>query len=499
MGERTAVPREDSRTRSRPGEGPNGGETRALFVDLDGTLIHGDTLWEAAAALAGKNAFSFLACLPSLMAGRAAFKASVASRLPTELGDLRLNEEVFAYVKTESEDRPVVLATAAHKSAADAIAEEAGFFHGVIASDGENFKSGRKLAAIRAYSQAHGFNAGFDYAGDSKADRPIWKEAETAYVAAPDDASARALTGGHQNTVRLAAAKASLKDYLKAMRLHQWVKNVLIFLPLVLSHQIFEVGKVLDALAAFVGFSLCASATYIVNDILDIRADRRHPRKMNRPFAAGRIPIPQGIFVSALLLAASFAIAFLFTSPLVALLFAGYIVFTLTYSLYLKEKLLVDAMALGILYGYRILIGGAASGVVVSDWLIAFSVFFFLGLALVKRYTEISQKTPNADGKIPGRGYYAHDREIVSHLGVVASYTSILILALYITSPNVTVLYQEPRILWVICLVMIYWLGRIWTLAHRGQMPDDPIVFALRDKVSLLCGLICAGAILLAV
>ncbi len=490
---------EDNQTRSRPEDEPARAEARALFVDLDGTLIHGDTLWEAAAALAGKNLFSFLACLPALLGGRAAFKAAIARRLSTHLGDLRLNDEVFAFARTQSATRSVVLATAAHKSAADAIAEEAGFFHGVIASDKENFKSARKLAAIRAYQETHGLSTGFDYAGDSKADRAIWKEAETAYVAAPDDNAANALTGGHRNTVRLPAAKARLRDYLKAMRLHQWVKNVLIFLPLVLSHQIFDIGKVLYAFAAFVGFSLCASATYIINDILDIRSDRRHPRKMKRPFAAGRIKIPHGLLVSALLLIASFAIALVFTSPLVALLFAGYIAFTLTYSLYLKEKLLVDAMALGILYGYRILIGGAAAGVLVSDWLIAFSVFFFLGLALVKRYTEISQKTPASDGKIPGRGYYVDDREIVSVLGVVASYTSILILALYITSPNVTVLYKEPRILWVICLVMIYWLGRIWTLAHRGQMPDDPIVFALRDRVSLLCGLICAGAILLSI
>lgn len=494
------MPIEDSRATSQPDSAPAGEAKPPLFVDLDGTLIHGDTLWEAAAALAGKNIFSLLACLPALLGGRASFKAAVAGRSSTTLADLRLNDEVYAFAKAQAQDRPVVLATAADKSAADAIAAEAGFFHGVIASTGgENFKAAKKLIAIRAYQHANGLASGFDYIGDSKADRAIWKEAKTAYAVAADDASARALTGGHDNTVRLAGAQSTIRDYIKAMRLHQWVKNILIFLPLVLSHQIFDLDKVGAAIAAFIGFSLCASATYIINDILDIRADRRHPRKCKRPFAAGRIPIPQGLLVSALLLTLSFTTAFVFTSPLVALLFAGYIAFTLTYSLYLKEKLLVDAMALGILYGYRIMIGGAATAVAVSDWLIAFSVFFFLGLALVKRYTEISQATPNEDGKISGRGYYLDDREIVSVLGVVASYTSILILSLYITSPDVATLYHEPRILWLICLVMIYWLGRIWTLAHRGQMPDDPIVFALRDKVSLLSGLICAGAILLSI
>ncbi len=498
MGERIAVPIEESRTLTETA--PHTAVKRPLFVDLDGTLIHGDTLWEAAAALAGRNLFSFLACLPALLKGRAAFKAAVARRSPTLLADLRLNDEVFAFAESEAAARPVVLATAADKSVADAVAAGAGFFHGVVASaNGENFKSAKKLAAIRAYQDAHGLGHAFDYAGDSKADRAIWKEAETAYAVASDDAAAKALTDGHGKTVRLAAMQASIKDYLKAMRLHQWVKNVLIFLPLVLSHQIFDFSKAGAAFAAFIGFGLCASATYIINDVLDIRSDRRHPRKRKRPFASGRIGIPQGLLASALLLAASFTIALVFTSPLVALLFVGYIAFTLTYSFYLKEKMLVDAMALGILYGYRILIGGAATDVVVSDWLIAFSVFFFLGLALVKRYTEISQKTPGEGGKIAGRGYYAGDREIVSVLGVVASYTSILILALYITSPDVAVLYREPRALWVICLVMIYWLGRIWTLAHRGQMPDDPIVFALRDWVSIFCGAICGAVILLAI
>ena len=494
------MPVEDSLTDSAGQSGQADPRASVLFADLDGTLIHGDTLWEAAAALAGRNFFSFLACLPALFSGRVAFKTAIASRMPTSLSDLKLNDAVFSYVKTQSESRHVVLATAAHKSVADAIASDAGFFHGVIATaEGDNLKGARKLAAIKTHLAEHNLGDTFDYVGDSKADRAVWREAQTAYVAAPDENTANILTEDHENTRRLPTEKAAPKDYIKAIRPHQWVKNVLVFLPLILSHQIFDFEKVVQAFAAFVGFSLCASATYIINDILDIRSDRRHPRKCKRPFAAGRIEIPRGLAFSFLLLTASFGIAFAFAGALVVVLFAGYVVFTLTYSLYLKEKLLVDAMALGILYGYRILIGGAAANVVVSDWLIAFSVFFFLGLALVKRYTEINQKTPTADGKIPGRGYYTHDREIVSVLGVVASYTSILILALYITSPAVTELYQEPRMLWAICLVMIYWLGRIWTLSHRGHMPDDPIVFALRDKVSLLCGLICTGAILLAI
>lgn len=469
-----------------------------LFVDLDGTLIEGDSLWEAAAALASRNIFSFIAACLSLFGGRASFKRAIAKRTASSLADFKLNESVHAFVKTEAEHRSVILATAADKNVAEALAGEAGFFSGVIASEnGKNLKGAKKLQAIRAYLSDQDLTGAFDYIGDSKADRPIWSEAGTAYAVARDEASARRLakTGSAK---WIPGPASTLKDFVKAMRPHQWVKNVLIFLPLALSHQLLDSTKLMQAFAAFAAFSLCASATYILNDILDIRSDRRHARKRSRPFAAARISIPKGLLAAALLFVLSFSIALAFTAPIVIVLLAGYIGFTLTYSLYLKEKLLVDAMALGLLYGYRIIIGGAAAAVLVSDWLIAFSVFFFLGLALVKRYTEISQKAQNADGKISGRGYYGGDREIVSVLGVVSSYTSILILALYITSPDVAVLYGEPRILWVICLVMIYWLGRIWTLAHRGHMPDDPIVFALRDRVSLLCGLICGGTLLLA-
>ena len=490
----------DDRSVSPTADAPTEASSRPLFVDLDGTLCHGDTLWEAAAALTGKNLLRALACLPSLFRGRAAFKAAIAKAQPTRLGDLCVNEQVFAYAEAQSAHRPVILATASNRNVAEAIAEDAGFFSGVIASsDGANLKGGEKLAAIRAHLAAEGVADGFDYIGDSKADRAIWKEAHTALVVAPDDDAARALTEGRADAVRFDTPKPTPKDLLKAMRLHQWVKNVLIFLPLILSHQIFDVAKLGAALGAFFSFGLCASATYLINDIVDIRSDRRHPRKRKRPFAAGRIGIPQGLLFSALLLTASFAIAFAVTNPLVVVLFAGYIAFTLTYSLYLKEKLLVDAIALGVLYGYRIIIGAAACDVAVSDWLIAFSVFFFLGLALAKRYTEISQRPSDGTGKISERGYYQDDREIVGVLGVVASYTSILILALYITSPDVAMLYRTPRALWIICLVMIYWLGRIWTLAHRGHMPDDPIVFALRDRVSLLCGVVCAGAIFLSI
>ena len=471
----------------------------ALVVDLDDTLIHGDSLWESLAALARANVFTALLTCLTLLRGRAAFKAAVAKRTSIALSDVKLNEPLLAFLKTEARERPVILATAANERIAHSIAGELGLFSDVIASDGaDNMKGAQKLAAIKARLAAKGLER-FDYVGDSRADRAIWRDADHVYVVAPDAKAAASVAGDNRVDRHFEAPKGRPRDLLRAMRPHQWTKNALILLPLFLSHQFLDPGKVVPALIAFAAFSLCASATYFWNDILDIRADRAHPRKQKRPFAAGLVSIPHGVAFSIILLAVSFGLAAATLPLIVPALLAGYIVITLTYSLFLKEKLLVDAMTLGLLYSYRIVIGGAATGIVLSDWLIAFSTFFFFGLALVKRYTEIASKGPKAGAeKIAGRGYYASDREVIGILGVASSFISILIMALYIRAPEIVELYARPQLLWVVCVMLMYWLSRIWVLTHRGHMPDDPIVFAIRDKNSILAGLICGGAVLLA-
>lgn len=472
----------------------------ALVVDLDDTLIHGDTLWESLAALARANVIAaLLACL-SIFRGRAALKSAVAQRVSITLSDVKLNEPLFSYLQQEARTRPVILATAADRRIAQSLADELKIFSAVIASDADaNNKGARKLTAIKHYLEAEGLTC-FDYIGDSKADRTIWAEARQTHVVAPTVQRAAHVAGAKGVDRHFTAPRLTFGAVLRAMRPHQWSKNTLIILPLFLSHQFLDTDKIITSLTAFVAFSLCASATYIWNDILDIRADRAHPRKKNRPFAAGLISIPAGMGISFLLLAVSFALTALMLPPVILLLLAGYIGITLTYSLYLKEKLLVDAMVLGLLYSYRIIIGGGAAAIVLSDWLIAFSTFFFFGLALVKRYTEIASKgPPSGTEKISGRGYYAGDREVIGALGVASSFISILIMALYIRAPEVVELYTRPQILWVVCIVLMYWLSRIWVLAHRGHMPDDPIVFALKDKNSMFAGMICGGTVVLAI
>ena len=470
-----------------------------LILDLDGTLIFGDTLWESFFALPKINFLAFLTCLFSLVRGRAAFKQAIAKHYAPSNDDLLFNQPLLDYAKDQSSKRPVILATAANSAIAFSVTKDLGFITHVIASDADNnIKGATKLAAIEKHLAENGMGPKFDYAGDSPADRPLWERANEVIVVAPSEADATACAGGPTVTRYFKSPKASLANYIKAARPHQWVKNTLIFLPLFLSHKILEPDKILLAVIAFASFSLCASATYIWNDIFDIRVDRAHPRKRNRPFASSAISIPTGIIYSLALLVIGFGLAATLLPLAVVFLFAGYIAFTVTYSLFLKEKLLVDALTLGLLYGYRIMIGSAATSIAVSDWLFAFSVFFFLGLALVKRYSEISAVTADAPDKIAGRGYYKGDKDIISMLGVGSSLISIMIMSLYITSPDVVELYSRPQILWLISLVMIYWISRVWVLAHRGHMPDDPIVFAIGDRISILCGLICVGVILLA-
>ncbi|WOI53733.1 UbiA family prenyltransferase [Parvularcula sp. LCG005] len=469
---------------------------RPLFVDMDDTLLEGDTLWESLAVMVRRNPKGLFAVAASLPKGRVAFKQAVARNVDVTLEDFKVNEGVLSFIQEAGAHRPVILATAAHEQIARRIADDTGVFQDVIATtDGKNLKSGNKLVAIQDYLKAHEMGPAFDYIGDCGADRPIWAAAGRAHVCAGSDAQAADIAGIVPVEKSFHREAPSARHFIKAMRPHQWVKNFLIFLPVILAHEIFNFDKVLPAIVAFIAFSLTASATYMWNDILDIQADRAHAKKCKRPFAASLIPIPLGVAFSLALIAFSCLITLIFCPPATVLVILGYIAITLSYSLDLKRRLMLDVIVLGVLYGYRIMLGGVATGIAVSSWLIGFSVFFFFGLALVKRYTEIEKKPPGEDGRIAGRAYYSSDREVVGVIGIVASFISVLVMALYITSPTVAVLYSRPEPLWTVCLVLIYWISRVWMLTHRGHMPDDPIVFALKDKVSIMCGIVCAVAV----
>ena len=488
-------------SKSTPLDHPHSTPQPYLFVDLDGTLINGDSLWESFVLLIRKKPVAAVISLLSLFRGRAAFKKAVAQQIDYTPEIFHYNDDVVSFVRQEvRKGNSAVLATAADQIIANFVSNHLGCFSDIIASDGNNnLKGNHKLSAIRNYISNNSASNSFGYLGDSKSDRPIWSAATRVIVVASSTDLAQKIAGHIYVDTILKKPKASWKDYFGALRIHQWVKNTLIFVPLLLSHQFEDVEKGVMALLGFLCFGLCASATYLWNDILDLPADRRHPRKQFRPLASGKMSIRAYLAVSCLLLILSFCFSLLMLPPQATFILLGYIALTLSYSFFIKEKLLLDTMMLGLLYAYRIFYGGIVTNILVSDWLVAFSLFFFLGLALVKRYSEITAKPLNGpSNKIHGRGYYTSDREIIGVLGVSASFLSILILALYITSPTVMILYHHPQALWCVCFIMIYWVSRIWVLCHRGHMPDDPITFALRDKVSLLSGTLCLISILLA-
>jgi len=365
----------------------------------------------------------------------------------------------------------------------------------VLASDGQRNLSGGHKA--RTLVERYG-ERGFDYVGNAKVDLKVWKHAHAAI--AVESGTSLSQAAAQLTTVerRIESPRVSLTYWLKALRVHQWVKNVLVFLPLLAAHRLLEVDAVLATVLAFVCFNLCASSVYITNDLLDLASDRQHQRKRKRPFAAGHIPLLAGPFVAIGLLIVSFALAGLLHAAFVGVL-AGYYLLTSAYSLRFKRMVMLDVIVLATLYTSRIIAGTTAIHAKPSFWLLAFSMFLFLSLAMVKRYIELlsAQKT----GKInaSGRGYDVGDIPLIQSLGATSGYLSVLVLALYIDSPDSRMLYHHPHYLWLLCPVLLYWISRTWAIAHRGIMHDDPVVFAVTDRLSLVLLVISTLVILFAI
>ena len=466
-----------------------------LAVDLDGTLVRTDTLHEQLAQAVKRHPLQLPALISGITQGKARFKTAIAEKVEIDGALLPYNEEVLSYLRAEkAKGRKIILATAAHESIAHAVAAHLGLFDDVIATSADrNLKGDNKADALET---AVG-GTDFDYIGDSSADRAIWQRAGRALVVAPQQSAAQSLAGSAKLEKVFATEPAGLKTYLKAMRVHQWAKNVLLATPLFLSQQYTDPALWIPLIAAFVSFGLCASATYCWNDLLDLPADRAHATKRNRPFASGKISIRDGLVFSALCLLASFALAAALVGASFIFLLLGYIATTVSYSFLIKTKPVADVIVLGALYAYRIFAGGIAVGIEPSEWLLSFSMFFFVSLGFMKRMSDMHSDGPKNE-KISGRGYFPEDRSVIQVFGVAAGYCAVIIMALYITDENVTALYRNPEFLWFVCLGLLYWISRTWILAARGHMPDDPVVFALKDKVSLLCGVFVVAAVLLA-
>ncbi|MDF3982433.1 UbiA family prenyltransferase [Luteibacter sp. PPL201] len=466
-----------------------------LCVDLDGTLIRSDLLIESALALVAKRPLMVFAMFGWLLRGKAYLKRQIALQVSLDPETLPYNHELVDWLRQQRSVRPIVLCTASDRTLAKPVGDHVGVFDEVLASDGESNLSGRRKAA--ALTARFG-EKGFDYVGNALVDVPVWKHARHALVVEHGHAMSRAAERVATVERRFQVTRGGLRAWAKALRIHQWIKNVLVFLPILAAHRVLDVSSVAASLLAFACFGLCASSVYLTNDLLDLPSDRLHHRKKHRPFAAGTIPLIAGPVVALGLLVVSFTLATALGKSFVAVL-AGYYLLTTAYSIRLKRIMMLDVVVLSALYTTRILAGTAAIDAKPSFWLLAFSMFIFLSLAMVKRYTELLALQAAGKVKASGRGYDVDDIPLIQSLGGSSGYLAVLVLALYVDSTASLSLYRHPHLLWALCPLLLYWISRTWAIAHRGVMHDDPVVFAVMDRTSRIVGLLGAVVIALAI
>jgi 4-hydroxybenzoate polyprenyltransferase/phosphoserine phosphatase len=472
--------------------------SKPIVVDLDGTLLRSDMLVESAVRFLKSAPLRFYEPLRWLVAGgKPTLKSRLAAETHIDASTLPYNPGLVAWLRDQrAAGRPIVLATATHERIARRIAAHLGIFDKVFAStDTVNLSAERKRDALLA---AFG-EQGFDYVGNSVEDVPVWQAANRAYLVDAQDGVER-VARQHGNVERVFETPRNRFVILaRSLRVHQWLKNLLLLVPLLAGHHVSALPLVASALIALIAFSLCASSVYLLNDLIDLEDDRLHPVKRHRPLASGAMPLLLGVALCPALLVSAFALAWAFL-PLryVGVLFCYYSM-TLAYSMFLKPMAMVDVVVLAALYTARIVAGAAAIQVHLTFWLLAFSMFLFLSLALVKRYAELHSMLKLGVVEPSGRGYMTGDLALISSLGTASGYLAVLVLALYIQDHATAVLYRTPQLIWLACPLLLFWISRMWLEAHRGNMHDDPVVFAARDRVSIavlgLCGVIFCAAI----
>lgn len=469
-------------------------ESVPLVVDLDGTLIRTDTLHESLLALVRHRPLALLRLPTWLLRGKAQLKKEVAQHARINIETLPLNEELITWLRDQqATGRRIILATGADASIANQVADRVHLFDEVMSSDGTlNLAGANKATAL----QERFGTKGFDYVGNSSTDLPVWQHARHAIaVNAPGSVTNRA-SAVCEVTKVFPAPSRSFRSWLRMLRVHQWLKNLLLFLPIVAAHEVTNSIKLLQVGTAFIAFSACASAVYLANDLLDLESDRRHPRKQRRAFASGQFPLWVGLLLAPLLLVFGITLAAIVSSAFLAWLLV-YLTITSAYSLGLKRAAIIDCLILAMLYTLRVIAGAAATDTPLSFWLLAFSIFFFLSLAFVKRYAELQTQLLEGNDEAHGRGYSTTDAPLVQLLGVASGFTAVLVLALYLNTTTVHDLYKSAQIVWGAVPVMLYWISWIWLKAHRGQMHDDPLIFAMRERSSLVAGAIFAGILMI--
>lgn len=463
-----------------------------LVVDLDGTLLRSDILLETFWSAIGRGGFNAVRAGGALLRGKAALKRTLAETGPIDVTTLPYDGQVAVYVKAwRAGGGKAALVTASDERIAGDIQDHLGIFDEVYGSDGVRNLKGPNKAAFLSEQYAKG---GFAYMGDTTADIPVWSKAARAITVNAAPALQHRVDGLGPETEHLETVSRSIRPYLKAIRPHQWLKNILVFLPMLAAHQ-YDAQTFFYSFLAFIAFSAVASSAYIFNDLLDLAADRAHPRKCNRPFASGAVPLSHGTWMGAGLLLAGVLVAALVNWMLLGVLI-GYYVITMAYSLDLKRRTIIDICTLAGLYTLRIAAGGAATSLTLSVWLLAFSIFFFLSLAAVKRQAELVDTARRGKLEASGRGYQVDDLPLISQVAISAGYVSVLVMALYVNSPIVVELYSYPVALWGVCLILLYWITRMVMITHRGRMDDDPVVFAAKDRISQICFLVILACVL---
>lgn len=462
---------------------PGDVSTLPLCVDLDDTLLRTDTLLESVFAVLSHNPLRLLP-LPFLLLsrGRAGFKRALVEAGGVSATHLPYREELIQHLREAKEGgRTLVLATASDRAWADAVAGHLGLFDEVLASDGEtNLKSAAKAdALVERYGEK-----GFVYAGDAQADLAVWSRAGGAVLVGRGTKLEDRLPEGVTVEARFPERGGGLRALVRALRPYQWAKNALVFVPPLAAHVLHEREILVPALLMFAAFCAAASGIYVVNDLLDLEADRKHPRKRRRPFASGALSLRFG-WIGPALVVLGLVLASRVSTPAAGMILL-YAAITTAYSTWLKTQPLVDIFTLAALYMLRILGGGVATDIRVSIWLLGFSSFLFLALACLKRVAELDDADTAPGERVARRGYMPVDVLTLRLMGVASSFASVLVLSLYVDTTLAEELYAAPAVLWLIVPLLLFWQCRLWLSAGRGRMHDDPLVFALKDRVSWL-------------
>jgi len=464
-----------------------------LCVDLDGTLVKLDTLHQALFLLLRRDFASIFRIPGWILKGKAHLKDQVMQRVTLDATALPYNQTFLTWLREQhAAGRRLILATASNYRTASAVADHLDIFDDILASNAEtNLRHNRKLTAIQERFER------FAYAGNDTADIPIWEAASEVILVNPNSAAKHAYASGADQIFE--ERRPVLRMLLKAMRCQQWLKNVLIFSPMFLAHRFNELSCIKDAVLAFFAFSFAASSIYVLNDLFDLSADQHHPRKCKRPFASGDLPIAVGSLLMPLLVIISILFCMFLPWPFFGTLLAYYAITTL-YSWRLKQLAIADVLTLAILYSMRILAGSIATGTPASGWFVEFAIFLFLSLALVKRMSELREMEEGSElkQKQRERGYKTDDLPLLLAFGTSSGYIAVFVFTMYLGSEKVAQLYRHPDWLWLFCPLMLYWITRIWHLAWRGRMTDDPLAFASRDPQTYLVGAIGVVTVLLA-